>query len=78
MELQDLKAAVSVAQSTYENAKEGARLTQLQYDAGMCTLTDLQSAQNASAAAQLGVYSAITNYDLAVYSFQYNTKAGIL
>ena len=78
MELQDLKEAVSVAQSTYENAKEGARLAQLQYDAGMCTLTDLQSAQNASAAAQLGVYSAITNYDLAVYSFQYNTKAGIL
>ena len=78
LELQDLKEAVSVAQSTYENAKEGARLAQLQYDAGMCTLTDLQSAQNASAAAQLGVYSAITNYDLAVYSFQYNTKAGIL
>ncbi len=65
-------------QSTYENAKEAARSTQLQYDTGMCTLTDLQTAQNNSSAAQLGVYSAITNYDLAVYSFEYNSKAGIL
>ena len=78
MELEDLKKAVDVAQSTYENAKEAARLTQLQYDTGMCTLTDLQTAQNNSSAAQLGVYSAITNYDLAVYSFEYNSKAGIL
>ncbi|MCI8631766.1 MAG: TolC family protein [Firmicutes bacterium] len=78
MELTDLKAAVDVAQSTYENAKEAARLTQLQYDAGMCTLTDLQTAQNNSSAAQLGVYSAIMKYDLAVYSFEYNSKAGIL
>lgn len=78
MELTDLKNAVDVAQSTYENAKEAARLSQLQYDAGMCTLTDLQTAQNNSAAAQLGVYSAIMKYDLAVYSFDYNSHAGIL
>ena len=78
MELQDLEEAVKVAQSTYENAKEAARLTQLQYDAGMCTLTDLQTAQNNSAAAQLGVYSAIMNYDIAVYSIDYNSNAGIL
>lgn len=78
MNLQNLAAAVTTAQHTAENAKEAARLSQLQYDAGMCTLTDLQTAQNNYAAAQLGVASAITNYDIAVYSFEYNSNAGIM
>lgn len=78
MNIQNLKAAITSAEKMAENAKEAARLSQLQYDAGMCTMTDLQTAQNNSAAAQLGVVSAIMNYNIAVYSFEYNSKAGIM
>lgn len=78
MSIQNLKAAVASAENVAANAKEAARLSQLQYDAGMCTMTDLQTAQNNSAAAQLGVVSAIMNYNIAVYSFDYNSNAGIM
>ena len=78
MEVKDLKNAVAVAESTYENAKEAARLCQLQYDAGICTLTDLQTAQNNQQAAQLGIYNAIMQYDIAVYSYTYAAKAGVM
>ncbi|MBQ9971880.1 MAG: TolC family protein [Firmicutes bacterium] len=78
MSIQNLKAAVASAEKVAANAKEAARLSQLQYDAGMCTMTDLQTAQNNSAAAQLGVVSAIMNYNIAVYSFDYNSNAGIM
>lgn len=78
MQIQNLEAAVKSAEKMAANAMEAARLSQLQYDAGMCTMTVLQSAQNTSAAAQLGVASAIMNYNIAVYSFEYNSKAGIM
>ena len=78
MEINDLANAIKVAQSTYANAKEYARLTQLQYNAGMCTMTDLLSAQNTEELANMAVFAAIMNYDIAVYTFQYNSKCGMM
>ncbi|MDD2218177.1 MAG: TolC family protein [Eubacteriales bacterium] len=69
MALNDAKNGLAVSQATYENAKETARLTKLQYDAGLCTMADLQTAQNGEYLAQLGLSASILGYDLALYSY---------
>lgn len=69
MQLNDAKNNLTTARSAYENAKETARLAKLQYDSGLCTMTDLQGAQTAEYSAQLAVSSAITKYDLALFAY---------
>ena len=76
MDLADKKRAVEAAQSTYSNAKEGYRLATITYDAGMNTLTDVQAAQIRSFQAGQAVAKAITDYDLAVYNFNYAIGVG--
>lgn len=75
-QLDDLKAAVVSAQATREYAEEGFRLTKLSYQAGMCTLAEVQQMQVTAYKASLGVAAAVNAYDLAVYDFGYATSVG--
>lgn len=74
--IQDAKAAMESARSTQTYAQEGYRLVNLSYQAGMCTLAEVQSAQVLSYKASLGVAAATSQYDLAIYSFKYATSVG--
>lgn len=74
--LGDLKAAVDSAQAVKKYAEEGYRLTKLSYQAGMGTLADVQQMQVTAYKANLGVAAAVTNYDLAVYGFEYAQNVG--
>lgn len=76
MELMDKERAVAQAEAVLANAKEGARLAVITFDAGMNTLTDVQSAQIGAYQAGLGLAAAITDYDLAVYAFRHATDVG--
>ncbi|WP_165445259.1 TolC family protein [Bacilliculturomica massiliensis] len=75
-ELDDLKAAVQSARATREYAEEGYRLTRLSYEAGMGTLSEVQAMQVTAYRASLGVAAAVTNYDLAVYDYNYAVSVG--
>lgn len=72
----DLKAAIISAQAVKSYAEEGYRLIQLSYEAGMCTLSELQQVQVSAYKASLGVAAATTNYDLAVCDFGYAISVG--
>ncbi len=76
MDITDKKRAITVAQANLNNAKEGYRLANISYNAGMNTLTDVQQAQIASFQAALGLAASINEYDLAVYGFEHATGAG--
>jgi outer membrane protein TolC len=76
MELMDKERAVTQAQAVLANAKEGARLAVITFDAGMNTLTDVQSAQIMAYQAGQGLAAAITEYDLAIYAFRHATDVG--
>lgn len=74
--IQDAKAAMESAKVTQSYAQEGYRLTNLSYQAGMCTLPEVQAAQVTAYKAGLGVAAATSEYDLAVYQFKYATGTG--
>jgi hypothetical protein len=76
MDLADQERAVQAAEATLANAKEGYRLATITYDAGMNTLTDVQSAQIRSFQAGQALAAAITDYDLAVYAFHHAISVG--
>ena len=76
MQVTDAKNDLTTARAAYENAQETARLAKLQYDAGLCTMTDLQGAQTAQYGAQLKVSSAITTYDLALFAYNNSPYLG--
>lgn len=74
--LEQKKLAVESAQATADFAKEGYRLAQISYDAGMSTLAEVQEAQLQAFRANQAVSAAITDYDLAVYEFKYAQGVG--
>ncbi|WP_206460046.1 TolC family protein [Anaerovorax sp. IOR16] len=74
--LDDLKTALESARARETYAKEGYRLTNLSFEAGMCTLAELQQTQVLSYKASLGVAAAINDYNLAIYQFKYATDVG--
>lgn len=74
--LSDLKKAIASAEATKKYAEEGYRLTKLSYEAGMCTLSEVQAMQVTAYKASLGVAAAKSAYDLAVYDFNYATAVG--
>jgi len=76
MDLMDLKAEVASSKSTVENAKEGVRIAKLSYNAGMNTLTDVKTAEKNYNLAQLGLAKAITDYNLAIYDFNFSIGKG--
>jgi outer membrane protein TolC len=76
MSIQNLATEISVAEKIVENAKEGYRLAELSYNAGMNTLVDVQNAQLASYQAQLALAAKILEYNLAVNDFTMATGYG--
>lgn len=74
--LEDKRAALDAAKALQTYAEEGYRLVRISYDAGMCTLAELQQAQGNVYKAGLGVSSAISEYDLAYYDFKYAQDVG--
>lgn len=77
MLLNDTEKQITAAKSTLENAKEGYRLAQISYDAGMRTLTDVQDTQISVYKAELALSSKISEYNLNLYSFKFATDVGV-
>ncbi|GAB1477217.1 hypothetical protein MASR2M70_20550 [Bacillota bacterium] len=76
MDVADKKRAVIVAEANLKNAKEGYRIATISYNAGVNTLTDVQTAQINSFRAAQGVAAAVNDYDLAVYEFKHAIDVG--
>ena len=74
--LDDKKAALEAAKAMQTYAQEGYRLVKISYDAGMCTLAELQQAQLNVYKTGLAVSSATSDYDLAYYEFEYAQDVG--
>ena len=68
--------AVQAAQNTLDFAKEGFRISQITYNAGMNTISDVHQAQVGVLGAELGLSSAIAAYNQAVYEFEVAVGAG--
>ena len=75
-ELEDKAAALEAAKSVQAYAQEGYRLINISYKAGMTALAELQQAQLNVYKAGLAVSAATSDYDLAVYDFQYTQDVG--
>lgn len=69
--------AIQTSKTSVENAKETVRLAQLQYDAGMATLTDVEGAQLGYYNTQLAYSRALLEYNLAVDAYNLSSGVGI-
>ena len=76
MNMQQKNAAIESGQKIVENAKEGLRLVQLQYDAGMATLTDVNTAQIAYNQSEVALSNNMLDYNLAVEAYNYASGVG--
>lgn len=76
MDMQQKYAAIKTGIQTVENAKEGLRLTQLQYDAGMTTLTSVNEAQITYSQSQVALANNLLDYNLAVEAYNYASGVG--
>ena len=70
MTMYEKYSAIQTGKKSVENAKEKVRLAQLQYDAGLATLPDVEGAQLAYYNAQLSHSKALLEYNLAVYDYE--------
>jgi len=77
MAMNEKYSAVQTGKKAVENAKESARLAQLQYDAGMATLSDVESAQLNYYNKQLDLSKALLEYNLAVNDYNLSSTAGV-
>jgi hypothetical protein len=77
MSIQNLADEIASMEKAVANAKEGYRLANLSYDAGMSTLLDVQNIQLASYQAQLGLAAKTLEYNLAVSSLDIATGYGL-
>lgn len=76
MEMNQKYAAIQTGKKSVENAKETERLAQLQYDAGMATLSDVEGAQLGYYNAQLSYSKALLEYNLAVNAYDLASGVG--
>lgn len=76
MDMKQKYDAVNYAKTAWENAKETARIGQLQYDNGSMTLTDLSGANLAEFSAQQDYYKAILDYNLAATAYELCSGVG--
>ena len=76
MTMNEKYSAVQTGKKSVENAKETERLAQLQYDAGMATLSDVESAQLGYYNAQLSYSKTLLEYNLAVYDYELSSTVG--
>jgi hypothetical protein len=63
-------SAIQTSKKSVDNAKESVRLVQLQYDAGMATLSDVEGLQLSLYNAQLEYSKALLEYNLAVNDYE--------
>jgi hypothetical protein len=75
--IQNLAEEIASIEKAAANAKEGYRLADLSYNAGMNTLVDVQNVQLASYQAQLGLAAKILEYNLAISDFEIATGYGV-
>lgn len=76
MEMNAKYSAVQTGKKAVENAKETERLTRLQYDAGMATLSDVETAQLGYYNEQLDYSKALLQYNLAVHDYELASTVG--
>lgn len=76
MDMKQKYDAVNYAKTAWENAKETARIGQIQYDNGSLTLTDLSGANLAEFSAQQDYYKAILDYNLAATAYELCSGVG--
>ena len=76
MTMNEKHSAVQTGKKSVENAKETERLSQLQYDAGMATLSDVEGAQLKYYQAQLSYSKVLLEYNLAVYDYELSSTVG--
>lgn len=76
MEMNQKYSAVQTGKKSVENAKETVRLTQLQYDAGMATLSNVEEAQLGYYNAQLTYSKTLLEYNLAVNDYELASGVG--
>jgi hypothetical protein len=77
MSLQNLSDEIASIEKAVDNAKEGYRLADLSYNAGMNTLVDVQNVQLASYQAQLGLAAKTLEYNMALSGFEIATGYGM-
>jgi outer membrane protein TolC len=77
MNIRNLENEIASLEKTADNAKEGYRLANLSYNAGMNTLVDVQNVQLASYQAQLGLAAKTLEYNLAVGDFEIASGYGM-
>jgi outer membrane protein TolC len=77
MSLQNLSDEIASIKKAVTNAKEGYRLADISYNAGMNTLVDVQNIQLASYQAQLGLAAKTLEYNLAISDFAIATGYGM-
>ncbi len=70
-------SAVQTGKKAVENSKETVRLTQLQYDSGMATLSDVEEAQLGYYNQQLSYSKALLEYVLAVNDYGLSSGVGV-
>ena len=76
MDMIQKKKEVELGKLNLENAKETYRLANLQYDAGMVTLTDTQLAQLGAYNAEINYFSALLALNLAVIDYDQSYTVG--
>lgn len=76
MKMHEKYSAVQTNKKAVENAKEMERLAQLQYDAGMATLSDVEGAQLLLYNAQLDYSRSLLEYNLAVKDYEIASTTG--
>lgn len=69
-------SAVQTGKKAVDNAKETERLTRLQYDAGMATLSDVEGSQLGYYNEQLDYSKALLEYNLAVHDYDLASTVG--
>jgi len=77
MAMEEAYEALKTAKLSESNAIESAKLAELQYDAGYCTLTVIQQAQLGSYQAQIAKAQALLDLALAVDEYEYSTGYGV-
>ncbi len=77
MDMKQKHEAITSGLKLVENAKEGVRLAQLQFDVGMTTLTSVNDAQIALNRAQVGLAQNLLSYNLAVVQYEYASGVGM-
>jgi outer membrane protein TolC len=77
MTMNEKHSAVQTGKKAVDNARESASLAQLQYDAGMATLSDVETAQLNYYTKQLDLSKALLEYNLAVSDYNLSSTVGV-